>query len=238
MERIEFELGPHRGAAVHYALLARLNKALLQRDCRLLGFRIDHRVQALVEGPSGAIALAIRGTKVGTVRQLMHRGQDPYLGRTKRFVVYDPTAALAALHRQPDGPLSSPWTSHRDLLGFRDAPFFDRTVWAHRIDPRRVHIEAGGGPLPFGWPPDLGIPSENLGLELRIAAGVIGVLPANPRCFRLFAHLTRWIGAGQRATAAALMLTPRRIRQLTAQPEPLLQAAALTLADDRLRRVP
>jgi hypothetical protein len=73
---------------------------------------------------------------------------------------------------------------------------------------------------------------------VRIAAGVLGMLPANRSTFRLVVHLGRALGYAVDQIAAALQLTSRRIRQLFADHEPLLEAALLHVADPRLGVVP
>lgn len=236
VELVTFPLGP-ASASVRYGLLARLHEGGRARDVRLLGFSVGHEVRVLLEGPADAVRATVTAAKVGTARA---SGGPSRLGPSRFRTPTDGLTALVDLHREPgpDGPLGNPWTSHRDLLGFRTAPFFDRRVWAGRIDPRRVHVEAGGGPLPFGWPPDLDADPADLGLVLRVAGAVLGVLPADRACFRLFAHMTRALGVRQLDVAAALSLTPRRIRQLVAQPEPALRLGLLALSDPRLSVVP
>ncbi len=137
------------------------------------------------------------------------------------------------------GPLSTPWTSHRDLLQLRRAPFYDASVLEGRLDPRELHLACGGQPLPPGWPPPPG-EREALSLLLRVAGGVLGRMPADRRCFHLFVQLARVRGWHTRAIADALVLTRRRIRQITAEGVcgQKLDMALATLADPRLGRVP
>lgn len=236
MELVTFPLGP-ASASVRYSLLARVHDGERARNVRLLGFAVGPDVQLLLEGTPDAVRATVTAAKVGTARA---SGGPPKLGPSRFSTPSDGLSALVELHRDagPGGPLATPWTSHRDLLGFRTAPFFDRRVWAGRIDPRRVHVEAGGGPLPFGWPPDLDADPADLGLVLRVAGAVLGVLPADRACFRLFAHMSRALGVRQLDVAAALSLTPRRIRQLVAEPEPALRVGLLALSDPRLCVVP
>ena len=67
---------------------------------------------------------------------------------------------------------------------------------------------------------------------------LLGVLPADRRCFRLFVHLGNARGWSTQDLAAALALTARRVRQLKASPEPMLRVALMSLADPRLCVVP
>jgi hypothetical protein len=237
VERVDFEIGPC-APAVRYGLLTRVRATADVREVRLLGFALTEQASFLLEGSPAAIASAVTAAKVGTVRA----GSGPRrLGPTERRPVGDAIAELVALHRTPvahgESPLASPWSSHRDLLGFRVAPFFDRRVWAGRIDARLVHVLAGGGDLPRGWPPEPDAAADPA-VCLRVAGAVLGVLPADRVCFRLFAHLARASGVRQLDAAEALALTPRRLRQLTSQPEPLLPVARTVLGDHRLRVVP
>lgn len=234
MELVSFAMGPV-GAWVRYGLLERLRSAADARGVRVFGFAVHDRVRLLLDGPSEAVGAVVTATKVGTSRV---RGGPGALGPTTRAPVGDPVEALIALHAAPDGPLSDPWTSHRDLLGFRVAPFFDRRVWAGRVDPRLVHAKAGGGDLPRGFPPDLALDLRDVALVLRVAGSVLGVLPADRACFRLFAHTARAVGVRQLDAAAALALSPRRMRQLQREPEPRLPLALTALGDPRLRVVP
>jgi hypothetical protein len=73
---------------------------------------------------------------------------------------------------------------------------------------------------------------------LRVSAAVIGVLPSDRRCFRLFVHLARMAGWETVNLASALALTPRRVRQLAAEDEPDLPLALWAFDDPRLAIVP
>lgn len=238
MERVSFAVGGEGSVAFRYAVLERAQRMCGAHGVALLGFRVDTRLTLLVEGARTAIGRALHGLKTGTARS---DGVPGRLGRTRR-VVRPPFALhdeLVALHRA-EVPLESPWTSHRELLGLRDAGFVDRSVWHGRIDPRRVHLEAGGGPLPVGVPVPLaprGRAARRAHIDrcLRVAAATLGVLPGDRRSMPLYAQLGRETRTPQIALADAVLLTPRRIRQLQRVDEPRLPVARKVLAHPAFR---
>ncbi|MCA9492790.1 MAG: hypothetical protein KC621_22810 [Myxococcales bacterium] len=236
MELVEMGMQGVWTAAARYALLERVRRQADARDLALVGFDVGRRVRLLLVGDGRAVRTLASGVRSGTVQAL---GSTQTLGRPVYRRAVDPKEALVALHAEAvepgTDPLGTPWSSHRDLLGYRSAPFFDAGWWAGRVDPAWVHERCGGAALPPRRPRPAG---RGLDLPLRVSAAVLGVLPADRRAFRLFSHLARWDGARQIDIADALMLTPRRIRQLQAEPEPRLRAAAMALADGRLCRVP
>lgn len=230
------------GAVFRYEVLGRLAASARGQGVELLAFGFaPTELRMVLAGEPDRIGHAIRGLKVGTLRAAGRWDLSLRSGPTLREPATDVEAAVIWAHRGPveagaAGPLASPWSSHRDLLGFRRAPFFDPGPALRRVDPRRVHAGCGGEPLPAGWPPEGGF--EQLSTLLRVAGGVLGVLPADRRCFRLFVHLARARGWQTRDLAEALDLTGRRVRQLAAEPEPVLPLALATLGDPRLSRVP
>jgi hypothetical protein len=232
-----------RGALVRYDIMERINRSCSRLGIGLVAFGFgDSELRLVVEASQREIGNLIRGLKVGTRRALCKWNVDVIWSKAE----VEPVAtrlehAVAWAHRAPvdsgaSGPLASPWSSHRDLLGFRRARFFDASV-LRGVDARQVHELAGGRPLPTGWPPREG-ERESLALLLRLAAAVLGVLPADRRCFRLFVHLARARGWGTVDLAGALVLTRRRVRQLAAMAEPLLPVVMTALSDPRLCRVP
>ena len=230
MECIEFDVTGTLDSLARYGLLHRLQHTAGRRGVQVRGFALGDRIRLLLAGDEDSIAGTVAFTKMGTIQAEAHRDRTVYFGPTKRTVVWDPARALVQLHQVREGcPLADPWTSHRDLLGFRVASFFDPSPW--RLDPRWVHVKAGGLPLPQQPERD----RRPLGELLRTAGSVLGVVPANRACFGLFTHLASALGWRQEAIAAALMLTPRRIRQLKAVHEPRLHTALLCAADERLR---
>lgn len=248
LERLSVELisGANlSGAMFRYGVLERLARVTAPRHVRVLAFGFSGRdLRLVVEGAERDIAEALRGLKVGTVRAAAARGLDCLSGPTfrKELEARELEDAVVWAHSGPvdagaSGPLASPWSSHRDLLAFRSARWLDASALRARVDARRVHERCGGRALPAGWPPpERSV--EDLDLLLRVAGAVLGVLPADRRCFRLFVHLARKRGHGTAALARGLALTKRRIRQLAATPEPMLDTALTTLADPRLCRVP
>ncbi len=239
MEQVVFGLGGEGSVAFRYALLQRVRRLCDAHGVAVLGFRVDHRATLLLEGSRDAVARAIHGVKTGTARA---EGVPGRLTRTRRAWVPASGlhAAMVALHLRDGRPLDTPWSSHRDLLGLRDAGLVDRSVWHDRIDPRRVHLDAGGGPLPVGIPLPLA-PRDRLDRRahidrvLRVAAATLGVLPGDRRATRLYAHLGRATRTPQTALADAVLLSTRRIRQLQRQPEPQLASARRAMAHPRLR---
>jgi len=203
-----------------------------------MGFSVVDRALLLLEGTDAAVSSALAAIKVGTARAPNLPGG---LGLTRRIQVHDPIGALVAVHGhgiEGSDPLANPWSSHRDLMGFRVASFYDAAVWDGRIDPRLVHIRAGGRAMPRDATASLELPRRDLHTCLRVSAAVLGVLPGSRCSMRLFAQLSRRAGQRQIDIASAALLTPRRIRQLEREPEPLLPVALRSLGDQRLRRVP
>lgn len=229
MERVVFEVEGELGVAARYALLSRLYEASLRRGVEVMGFAIDRDVRLLLRGRPSCITDAVRFTKMGTVQSHARRARHLVLGPTRRDPVWDPYRALVQLHRTDGCPLGSPWTSHRDLLGYRRARFYDPGVWA--LDARWIHIQAGGDALPVRAV----VEKRPLDELLRVAGAVLGVLPANRSCFGLFAQLASRLGHRSGDIADALMLTPRRIRQLRARPHPMVDTALICAGDPRWR---
>lgn len=230
MEWVEFEVAGELDTAARYGLLERMRNAGGRRGVRMLGFSLGSTVRLLLQGPSHEVGQAVAVTKMGTVQAVSHRGGRVELGPTARRRVNDPSTALVELHRRKDRcPLTDPWSSHRDLLGLRHAAFFDPTGW--HIDPRWVHVQAGGNALPVRPVRDRR-PLDEL---LRTAGAVLGVLPADRACFGLFVQLAIQLGWQQKPIARALMVTPRRVRQLCRVPVRGKRAALLSLGDERLR---
>ncbi len=156
--------------------------------------------------------------KVGFSRSVRARQERVDWGAVRSFEVREPDIPLAVgwAHRAPTegegiGVLASPWSSHRDLLGFRRALFFDASVLEGRVNAWRVHEEIQGAELSMVTPDLSRRPLAHL---LRVAAAVLGVLPTNRRCFGLFVRLGRLAGWKVREIAEALILTERRVRQL------------------------
>lgn len=229
-----------RRPMLRYGLLRRLAASAADRDATLLAFGIgDHEVRLVLEADPQTAYHLVRGVKAGTSRAARSWDVVVMWGDTTVREVAEDRLALevAWCHRVGDDPdpLATPWTSHRDLLGYRHADFFDPIPLRARVDALDVHRRAGGAPLPSRA---TSVDDAGLNGLLRVAAAVLGVLPANRRCFRLFVHLARAAGYRTPELARALQLTGRRIRQLAQGDEPLLPLAMAHLDDPRLAVVP
>lgn len=244
VERVSMDLRGLRGfagAVFRYDLVDRVRRTCAAHEVAFLafGFGPDGELRLVLDGDEVGIRESLRGVKVGTRRAVLRLRPDPGPGPHRRTPC-EATDGVSWAHGavpDPRGPLATPWTSHRDLLGFRYAPFFDPRPACGRVDPLVIHARLGGDRLPDGWPPPARAAHQVSSL-LRIAAAVLGVLPADRRCFRTFAHLARAYGVTTVETARALAVTDRRVRQLRAEPEPLLALALTTAADPALCRVP
>jgi hypothetical protein len=225
---------------LRYGLIERLAASARARDVEVVAFGLgERRLRLLLEGEAAESANVVRGVKGGTVRAA--KAWDAWVrwGENDQRVVapselFDAVVACHTVGPHAD-PLANPWTSHRDLLAFRRASFFDGAALRARVDALEVHRRAGGEPLP-GAP--TGPHEAGLDRLMRVSAAVLGVPPAHRRCFRLFVHAARRLGFGTTDLASALMLTRRRIRQLAADAEPLVPLALVHLEDERLARVP
>ncbi len=225
-----------------YALLVRLSGACAKQGVSLMGFGLaDRQVRFAVEGTAVGIAHAMRGLRVGTVASLRSQGIVVCLGETKRWRTSCVEDALVWTHQVARvdgalGPLASPWTSHRDVMGFRTASFFDADVVRSRIDVQRVHLRSGGRALPASIvEAQEGAPVRFL---MRLSASVLGLLPSDRRSFALFTQLARACGWSVRDVADALMLSVRRVRQLANGPQAPVDVALIALHDPRLCVVP
>lgn len=233
-----------RGPVLRYGFLDRLRRCADANSVDLLAFGFGEReVRLVVDGGQEDIPNLLRGLKVGTIRAARAAGVDLVFAPPFRQVVSRGRLdhALAWAHHAPveagaPCPLASPWSSHRDLLGYRVADFYDPADLRGRADPRRVHDLCRGLPLPRR--PRARPARDPLSLLLRVAGGVLGLLPSDRRCFRLFVHLARNRGWTTRDVAAALALTRRRVRQLSEGREPLVRTALVSVEDPRLCRVP
>lgn len=236
---------PKVGALFRYNLIDRLRRCGAAHDATLLafGFEGPRALRCVLLGEAAANGRALKGLKVGTALSLRHQGIRGEVGAVGRVRVDSAIDAVVWAHRGPlEGrrgprrPLATPWSSHRDLLGYREAVFFDAKPLRRSVDPGDVHRRCGGRPaLPPPMPASGG---WALGTLLRICASVIGVVPSDRRCFGLFVHLARQAGFPTRDVAEAICLTPRRVRQIAAEPVYHFDLVRRALADPQLQRVP
>jgi len=223
------------GANVRYGLLERLNRTASERGVEVLAFGLGREeVRLMLRGDDAAVLNVVRGTKVGTQRAVEWAGGDLWFGETRREVVDEVEEAVAWCHRLPvdegaAGPLASPWTSHRDLLGWRRAEFFDAERLRALVDVAQVHRRLGGHDRPARR--YRGPKREPLNALLRVAAAVRGTLPTDKRSWGVFCQLARARGWDAQEVGRALMLSPRRVRQLCEVREPMLRVAIRTLGD-------
>lgn len=247
VERVSIELvSGHlglRGAVFRYDVLRRLRKGCDGRDTSFLAFGFaEDWLRIVVDGSSDDVREVVRGLKVGTVRAAARWGLALTSGHHRREACDSLEDAIRWAHEAPApelGPLSTVWSSHRDLLGFRRAGFFDASVPLARVDPVPIHRALGGTLGRLEEPPPREPPlGATMVRVLRAAAAVVGVVPSDRRCFRAFVHAGRWCGFGTQAMAHALSLTDRRVRQLAAEPEPDVDLVRRTLVDPVLSRIP
>ncbi|MEO0604409.1 MAG: hypothetical protein AAF211_23450, partial [Myxococcota bacterium] len=188
---------PRAGASFRYSLLDRFRRCGRPHGVTLLafGFEGPRGLRCVVRGGPRSVGAALKGIKVGTALSLRHQGVCGALGVSARKTVATPEAVDAVVwahraplegHRGPRQPLATPWSSHRDLLGYREAVFFDAKPLRRVVDPGDVHARCGGVPRA---PTSVTSGTWPLGTLLRVAAAVMGVVPADRRCFGLFAHL-------------------------------------------------
>jgi hypothetical protein len=230
------------GAVFRYDMLDRLERVTRDHEVQLLAFGFTRdELRLVLDGDRRAVTEALRGLKVGTIRAAIRWGMRLRTGDANVSDVEDVLDAAVWAHRGPldagaSHPLGSPWSSHRDLFGFRRSGFYDRRALVRRVDPAAIH-DALGGDLPrWKRPPPL--PPPDLSFHLRVAAAVRGVLPADRRCFRLFTHLATRRGYQSGEIADALHLTTRRIRQLKGELEPDVETALTVLEHPVLSKVP
>jgi hypothetical protein len=227
-------------SSVRYDLLQRLADSARRRDVAILAFGLGRdEVRVVLEGAPREREAVILGMKSGTARSLASAGAVILWDDTERIEATPAIlpATVAWAHTVPgvDDPLATPWTSHRDLLGFRHARFFDAEGLRARVDPAEVHRLAGGGPLPRVRRNALGAQLDAL---LRVAAAVLGVSPGDRACNRLFVQLARAQGYPSGSIEDALLLGARRVRQLSQHQDPLLPVAEVHLSDQRLMQLP
>ncbi len=234
-----------RSAMYRYGLLTRLRRCAARQGATLVAFGFSGPLVRLVIDARDARSLSymLRGLRIGVSWEARNWGVPlgTVVNQRERAVEGDVLEAVVWAHSAPLGeelirPLESTWTSHRDLMGLREMLEFDATPLRAAVDAAEVHRRLGGASLPAETPGPHHRPS--LFDVLRVSAAVVGVLPDDHRCFRLFVHLAKHLGFDTGSIADTLDRTRRRIRQLRAQPEPLWALGAQYLVDERLCRIP
>ena len=228
-----------------YEFLERMCRCCKRRGVSVLAFGFGaQEIRLVLEGEPRDIMNAVRGMKVGTTRAISNWGVQFRFGLTLRWQVKPEDlmgsvvwAHQASMGGNKGGPLANPWTSHRDYLGFRSAPFIDRAAVASRLNPQVLHRALQGRSLPTVSEDDKPY-RPGLVTLLRVAGAVLGVLPSDRRCFRLFSKMAGDSGWSVKEIARSLNLTPRRIRQLWATDEPSIALGWLHVSDARLAVVP
>lgn len=173
------------------------------------------RLRLLHALPPTTVAFGLSGASVRTI------GTAPTGADRCVPVRCAPAVAVAWVHRAPGpAPLSSPWSSHRDLLGLRHAPWFDTSLLHACVQPHQVTPLIAPTPVPL----------PTLDALFRVAAECQGWLPGDRRSFATFVQLARAQGHGTTSLARALQLSPRRIRQLAQTPCPALPLARRALS--------
>lgn len=237
VERIEFELlsgqSAWQTAACRYAVLGCQARLSARHDVVVLAWGMGPKcLRIVVRGPAEQCRAFRRAFRIGTCR--LAAGGDVVALRwteaSNQWFASDESALIAsaavwahcAAHVD-EGVPTSPWSSQRDVIGLRRAAFFNAGEESERrpavspVDPASARSQTS--------PP----PREPLSLLLRIAGAVLGVLPADRRCFQLFVQLADARGWRTAELASALRLTARRIRQLASGKERLLDTALRAL---------
>jgi hypothetical protein len=249
IERIALELDQGSVAMERslqrYEFLERMRRCCRRRQVAVLAFGFGaQEIRLVLEGETDDIMNAVRGMKVGTTRAVCNWGVEFRFGLTLRWEVKpeDLMGSVVWAHQasrggNQNGPLANPWSSHRDYLGFRSASFIDRAAIAGRVSPEVLHRALQGRSLPQLSEDDKPY-RPGLVTLLRVAGAVLGVLPSDRRCFRLFSKMAGESGWSVHEIARSLNLTPRRIRQLWATEEPSVALGWLHVSDARLAVVP
>jgi len=231
--------------AVRYGLLHTLRCASRKLGVQVYAFGFGHRhLRLLVSGSGLATSQLSKGLKVAASNTARHLGlawrAESTWSRAWGGTVLE-GAAWAQRDALPQGrrdALATPWTSHRDALGLRRAPFFDAAPLLAAVDPARLHRACSRGPMPR---PPRHLPS-GLHIDLhglmRISAAVHGVLPASNACFATFVQASDRCGASRAAIGDALAVGPRRVRYYLTAPTPCVSPVLTSLTDARLLRVP
>ena len=176
-------------------------------------------------------------------------GRDK-LARHIRYVVLNPCRDGLC-----DDPLSWPWSTHRDAVGAISDPW----VTSDRLEqalgalgrPSRLHhyvsadpsTAVAGTPLPVALDAETLLPSIPLSFVADAAAAATraprAAIRSRTPTRALFIALAQTVGwRDARVLGEATRITPNAVRRRRRQQRPRVQAAALCLADARLRAHP
>jgi len=234
-----------RKAPVRYTLLQRTRRSCLRMGLQLYAFGFGGRhLRLLVSGSALKLQQLSKGLKVACSNHARSQGFT-WRSESTWLRVWHGSVLEGAVWVQRDvlpvgrrDALATPWTSHRDVLGLRRAPFFDPAPMRRAVDLMRLHEACSGGPVPR--PPRQvgeGIRWDLHGL-MRLSAAVHGVLPGRRDCFATFVQASGRCGASREAIGEALSVGPRRVRYYATQPARGVDAVLASLTDARLLRVP
>lgn len=220
---IGLALGGSREAdAVRYALCGVLPRALGGR-ARLLAFGFGaSALHLVVEGEPEAVRRGLGRVRNSVAHRVgVHAALD--LAPEPDLLVAVADAHRSVLELGASCPLESPWSSHRDALGYRTSPYYDPSG-LEELDRHALHARAGGRPLRQGWTCPAAR-EEPLDVLFAVAYEVQGRQPGDRRAFPLFAQLARERGWRPEDVASALRVTPRRVHQLYNVPRQHLEVA-------------
>jgi len=230
----------------HFLRLAR--RLGQRRGARVLAFRLSERwASLLVSGAERDLRHLVRLLQSGYGVWRYHQG-DPMQWRIPVRVPLPHGRAAAAqiadvLHASGGGdPLRHRWSSLRDGLGLREAPWFD-ACWLKRREPRALYRAAGGrGGLPEGAVGRAiyeapGAPAPPRWAIVLAAVEVSTGLPADTRSVRSLRARVAW-EVGWPVDDLALQIgvqVPAVRRSLRRAPEAAVIRALRHLHDPRLR---
>lgn len=238
-------LAPLRTAAIRYGLLHCARRAGVRLGVQVYAFGFGHRhLRLLVSGGGIAVNQLSKALKVAASNHARHLGLRWRAETTWNRAWYGSVLEGAAwVQRDVLGPgrrdaLATPWTSHRDVVGLRRAPFFDPAPLRRSVDVLHLHRACSRGPVPAPprWMPE-GMKWDLHGL-MRVSAAVHGVLPSERACFATFVQASRHCGASSAALADALQVGKRRVRHYASRRTPCVGAVLASLTDARLLHVP
>jgi len=229
---------------LRYDVLHRMQRSAERSHTAVWGFGLANgRLRLVVRGDEANAASLGRRIRVGTRLSL-----PPSLRPRQSWSLVEPLAdadlvagiawAHGAVLQHAPTVLASPWSSHRDLLGFRRAPFFDADLVRELVDPLAVHRRLSPWRAPAV---DASAPSPiplTPTLARRVGAAVHGVLPGHWASRRTTAHLMHRAGYDTEAIGRATGTTRRRAQQLLRLPPDGVKPAWASLRHDELLFVP